>query len=288
MSDLHSISNYDSSYLHISDVHCRAHRSGTGEEEIVDSPRLIFPRRGVFTCHTGHEMLVADSNSVLLFNGGDTYRVSHPSDAGDDCSVLVLPPEVFSEAFRASGQSLQPFPAPLAFIDSQTQYLQRLLHRVLQNDWRDSLAIEEEAGALLERVAHAWTSPAKIHTTSSGQRRLVEQVRSLLASQPEARLTLQQIAQQVHCSPYYLSRLFRAEAGSSLHQYRLQLRLATALERMSQGEDNLSRLALDLGFDSHSHFSASFKRFFGSSPSQAREQLTTARCRELSKILIAS
>ena len=47
------------------------------------------------------------------------------------------------------------------------------------------------------------------------------------------------------------------------------VRLRASLDRVAAGED-LSALAFDLGFSSHSHFSASFRRAFGVTPSRVR------------------
>ncbi len=63
--------------------------------------------------------------------------------------------------------------------------------------------------------------------------------------------------------------------GVSLHRYLMQLRLARALVELPHAED-LAALALALGFSSHSHFSAAFRRAFGCTPSQFRQ---TARGR---------
>ena len=49
--------------------------------------------------------------------------------------------------------------------------------------------------------------------------------------------------------------------------YQLQLRLARALDLLAQYDD-LTTLSLDLGFSSHSHFSAAFRQAYGRSPSQ--------------------
>jgi AraC-like DNA-binding protein len=77
------------------------------------------------------------------------------------------------------------------------------------------------------------------------------------------------------------------ETGSSIHQYRLQLRLGIALERLAGGEVDLARLAVDLGFAHHSHFSACFRRVYGYTPGQARSTLTRARLAQLRRILTA-
>jgi AraC-like DNA-binding protein len=55
-----------------------------------------------------------------------------------------------------------------------------------------------------------------------------------------------------------------------LHQYLTQLRLAHALDALPSTSD-LTQLALDVGFSSHSHFTSRFRRAFGTTPSRFRE-----------------
>jgi AraC family transcriptional regulator len=71
-------------------------------------------------------------------------------------------------------------------------------------------------------------------------------------------------------SPFHLAHLFRDDTGLSVHQYLLRLRMALALRRLGDDETSLSRLALDLGFSSHSHFTACFRRQFNASPAEIR------------------
>ena len=58
-------------------------------------------------------------------------------------------------------------------------------------------------------------------------------------------------------------------AATELHAYRDQLRLQGALPRLAAGED-ITRVALDLGYSSHSHFTWAFRRRFGVPPSSVR------------------
>ena len=55
-----------------------------------------------------------------------------------------------------------------------------------------------------------------------------------------------------------------------LHRYLTRLRLRAALERLAGGANDLTALALDLGFSSHSHFADAFRREFGRTPSAVR------------------
>ena len=90
---------------------------------------------------------------------------------------------------------------------------------------------------------------------------------------PSAPHRIQDVAAEFGVSPFHLSRVFRAETGVSVHQYLLRIRMKEALSRLQAGEPLLSRLALDLGFSSHSHFTETFRRHFGESPAQVRAAL---------------
>ena len=62
-----------------------------------------------------------------------------------------------------------------------------------------------------------------------------------------------------------LTRLFRQETEMSFAEWRQQVRLMEALTRLAAGEP-VTTVALDLGYDSPSAFSAMFRRIMGISP----------------------
>ncbi len=98
----------------------------------------------------------------------------------------------------------------------------------------------------------------------------IDAVRERLAGDVGASASLAAIARDAGLSPFHLARRFRARTGTSLHQYRLALRLAAAQARLLDGADDLTHLALDLGFASLAHFSAAFRHAYGRSPSSVR------------------
>ena len=65
----------------------------------------------------------------------------------------------------------------------------------------------------------------------------------------------------------YLTQVFQQVEGIPLYRYQLRLRLARALDLLDRYHD-LAALALDLGFSSHSHFSAAFRQAYGRAPSE--------------------
>ena len=67
----------------------------------------------------------------------------------------------------------------------------------------------------------------------------------------------------------------------------LHERLAQALDAVLDGGDDLTSIALDAGFASHSHFTARFRGFFGCTPAALRRAATAAEIAELRKIVTA-
>jgi AraC family transcriptional regulator len=110
-------------------------------------------------------------------------------------------------------------------------------------------------------------------------RALVDAILLRLVSDPSGRHSLAQLGRELGISPFQVARLFREQTGSSVRQYLIRLRLAVALERLAEGERNLSALAADLGFASHSHFTTTFRRVIGETPGRLRERLTARSSR---------
>jgi AraC-like DNA-binding protein len=103
-------------------------------------------------------------------------------------------------------------------------------------------------------------------------RRMLRRAKEFVEANFSAALRLGDVARAVNASPAYLTDVFRRAEGISLHRYIVQLRLARALVELPEATD-LTTLALDLGFSSHSHFASAFRRAFGCTPSEFRESM---------------
>jgi AraC family transcriptional regulator len=111
---------------------------------------------------------------------------------------------------------------------------------------------------------------AQINLTE-GRRKLAARAKRVLWSDPQRRWTLTAIAAEVGVSPVYLTQVFRQVEGIPLYRYQLRLRLARALDLLSRYDD-LTRLSMDLGFSSHSHFTSAFRRAYGRTPVQFQRE----------------
>lgn len=135
-----------------------------------------------------------------------------------------------------------------------------------------SLEVEEVVLVLFDAVAaefagaHGAREPAGV-VAARRRRRLVDRVRERISERPGSTEGLDQIARAAGGSVHHLCRVFRAECGLTVHEYRQRQRLGRALARMRRGRHDLTELALELGYSSHSHFSRVFRRYLGVSPS---------------------
>jgi AraC-like DNA-binding protein len=93
---------------------------------------------------------------------------------------------------------------------------------------------------------------------------------ALLAAPGDQR-TLREWAQSVNASERTVARLFQSETGLSFGAWRQQARLLEAMGRLGSGAP-VTQVALDLGYDSVSAFSAMFRRAAGASPSAYRHR----------------
>jgi AraC family transcriptional regulator len=282
MSDRRSDLVFESSLVRVFDVTCHSPQSGCSDEEWCSVTQIVVPRRGVFLLHHRDVPIVADPNTALVFSIGETYQVSHPVDGGDQCTVLVFRPELVDDAFGR-------VEARHRTIYAATQLSIHVLTHMMATGVTDRLEAEESAVLVLNALAEDFgsSSPLSRQQVSEFQQRRVEEVRALLASQPTDPWHLESIARTVYCSPFHLARQFRTVTGESIARYLLRLRLALALDRLAQGETDMARLAVELGFAHHSHFSARFRSVFGATPTAVRNALTYRRFQQMSKIVTA-
>lgn len=314
---------YEGDIVDVADARCRPHDRSCGGEEHSTATTLVFARRGVFVRHVGKNATVADPNGVLFFRRGETYRVSHPVEGGDDCTSLRFAPALLADAFAHYQPGVRDHPedpvnAARVPLGSQTllavQRLRGVLRKrpirnrgegtsVLQSASAPRsaglslLALEESALGILDAVARDAARFQDGGTLEYGRksredtlrahRDLCERTRIVLSAMITGPVRLGAVAQRVHSSPFHLTRAFHHYAGLPMHRFLTRLRLGAAVEHLAEGEEDLARLAMSLGFSSHAHFSAAFQRAFGLSPRALREELAMRKLRQLSKKLKA-
>ena len=87
----------------------------------------------------------------------------------------------------------------------------------------------------------------------------------------EEKLSLNDIANYLGYSPFYVSRMFSQIMGISIVSYVRMRKLQFAFSSLQKSKTILE-VAYQYGFESHEGFTRSFKRFFGFSPKVIKDQ----------------
>ena len=252
----------------IRDVVCGGACRHESAEEHARATELVFPYRGVYVRHLGRNDAVAEANQALFFNAGESYRVTHPVEGGDACLSLEIAEPLLREL--VPGEQVRDG-GPLAFrrqrrrIDPRAQALVAILRHGLSRNVAETLEAETLVLTLVRRALGERTSHAA--GASPGRQKLVDRAKLVLSADLARRWTLAEVAVEVGVSPVYLTQVFHQVEGIPLYRYQLRLRLARALDLLGRYDD-LTMLGLDLGFSSHSHFSAAFRQAYGRTPAE--------------------
>lgn len=244
---------------------------------------FVFPRESVWICHEGATPFVADPNTATYYNRGQCYARRRLSGRGDHCDWFALEASAVAETLAAHEPSAldrpsAPFPFTHGPSDERSYLRQRSVFAHVSREARpDRLFVEDTVLSVLGAVTKlAYERRGTEPRPTSMTRRDVdasEAARDVIARRFRQDLSLASIARDVGVSVFHLARVFRQRTGFSLHEYRTQLRLRTALERLAVSGGDLVDIALDLGFSSHSHFTSTFRRSFGVTPSAVRASL---------------
>jgi len=251
----------------VRDVRCRHLPGAASAPAICGSAALVLVRRGCFTRRVNGRAEVLCPSTGYLQRPGQEETFQHPGADGDECTVLSLEDDLFAELFgeQVEPQSELPLPATLAV-------LHRRILAATDRDARAEIALDLATQAA--QLSHRHAAGLRRRGLTPAQRQLVIAARESLAADPAQSLT--SLAAQLAVSGHHLSRVFSRATGRGIARHRIELRIVAALQQLQAGEDNLARLAADLGFADHAHLTRTLRRHTDSTPSALRHELHPA------------
>jgi AraC family transcriptional regulator len=98
----------------------------------------------------------------------------------------------------------------------------------------------------------------------------LKQAKALVHARFTEKLTLDQIASEAGVHPIHLASVFRKQYQCTVGEYVRALRIEYACREIAKGKTPLAIIALEAGFANQGHFSTTFKRQTGLTPSAYR------------------
>jgi AraC-like DNA-binding protein len=273
---------YAGGVIRVGTFRCAADHPRFQDSGPISDFNVVFPRGAWYIQHEGEAAFLASPLVSPVYNDGQRY-VRRPLTAGNgsgarsDWIALASPAEVADlvAAFDPAvvERPRRPLPFSCAPAPRRTYWRQRwLVDRLLAAPPIDGLQVEEEAFAIFADVVRAGfedlptTRPRRV---PHADREIYEAACAVLVRRFREPLLLADLSSELSVSVSRLCQVFRGR-GDSVHRTLVELRLRAALEPVLDGDGDLTGVALDLGFSSHSHFTAAFRRAFRMTPSQAR------------------
>ena len=147
-------------------------------------------------------------------------------------------------------------------------------HLNLGHDPSD-LALSELILGFTEELARELSTPSdEPQTPVPCSRRLgllkLNILRDYMWDNIDRNITLAELAQQVHLSPFHFSRSFKQETRTTPHQALLRIRVQKARALLPQNQ-TLTEIAYRCGFSDQAHFTRVFKAHTGFTPKQFRK-----------------
>jgi AraC-like DNA-binding protein len=249
----------------VNDIWCSCGASGYERRELTLDPALVIVRRGAFWRRTSAGAVLVDAGFAYFAAPDVEEEFAHPHDGGDDDTAIVVSRSVLAQLDVSEEQ----LPLRPVVVDAPARTLLGALRRDLLGQvgdhWQE-LALDLFA-VLLAAPRGGRPAPPRRRSRVS-RRQLVDRAREALII--DTTLTVPELGRLLDCSPHHLSRVFRAETGTTISAHRVRLRARAASERIAQGESNLARLAADLGFSDHSHLTRTLVRDTGETPTAIR------------------
>lgn len=132
-------------------------------------------------------------------------------------------------------------------------YLIQVLCLLLRFDQQEELSDEHHM------KGYEFKSPNKTY--------VVQQIMKYMESHYREKISLDQIAENMYLSPFYISKLFKSETGDTPINYLISLRMEKAKELLDRNPSlSIQEAAAQVGYEDAYHFSKLFKKYFGLSP----------------------
>ncbi len=170
----------------------------------------------------------------------------------------------------------------MASIDPMVSFRHRELERSLADISREVARPDN----LFDMLAEGWTMQALAHLSRRRGTSSIEQPRSFgglsrtnrsrvedhIRAHLSETITLTDLARLTGLTTRHLSRAFRASFSETPMQYVVALRMDQAARMLTGTRAPITQVALDCGFSHPQHFSSSFNKMIGCSPSEFRRR----------------
>ncbi len=150
-------------------------------------------------------------------------------------------------------------------IDIMNLFSVKFTYSDYMNSYKDVRSLTE----CISYIIHAIKDNSSADVAKGDVQRAIEYI---LANISNA-ISVKDVANYVHLSPEYFSKLFKKEMGENVKNYILRIKVDVAKDLLENPNIPISMVATELGYNNFSHFTQMFKKHEDVTPSEYRNRI---------------
>ena len=104
--------------------------------------------------------------------------------------------------------------------------------------------------------------------------KVVEEMKDIISKKYSDKLTMEDIASQVHFHPVYAGTIFKQVTGKTFLQYLIEYRIQKAMELLQSTDFKVFEISEMVGYWNRSYFTLAFKEYAGMTPKEYRDKFS--------------
>lgn len=244
-----------------------------------DFPEIGIILEGSGTYHYNDEFVPVQAGDVLIFNPGVGHESVIDSPEERRMEFFVGFTNVQFTGMRKNHIDLRDG-VTLLHTQGKTR---RTIARLCEEMDKENLArnpgwyfmLKSSLTQLLLTIVREQMEPRESAGENAAEpvekKHVAGQIADYLDEHYAERISLDMIAEKMYLSPYYISKIFKAEIGESPIHYLIRVRMERAKELLKEDASlPIAEIAERVGYEDVYHFSKLFKKAYGMPPSKCR------------------
>lgn len=276
VADIHTL--FTSDFYRIVDFKCRCVDCNTSKPEYSDSFCISFVRTGNFLFNVFRNSFDSYTGCVLVTKPGYERTVTHVHTVPDECTIFDFKTGFYQALLEYYGGAQffrsNDLHSTLVKTSPETEFLHyQILRRVLAREGTkleiDQLVMEV-AHKILENII-PYKADEKINARlKRNHLATIERAKAYITAHFTNDISLTEIADHCHVSPFHFSRIFKTFTLTAPHQFLLSVRLKQAELLLRNTTMPVMDIAFSSGFNSIEHFTSAFSNRYKVPPAQFR------------------
>lgn len=275
--DIHTL--YTSDFYRIVDFKCRCVDCKTSRPEYSENFSISFVRKGNFLFNVFRNSLDSYTGCVLITKPGYERTVTHVHTVPDECTILDFRTSFFGALVEQTGLSFffdNDVHSTLVKTSPETEFLHFHIMRLVLTGSGSKLEIDQCVMEVIDKVLSGDLGYRPDHAINPRLKKnhlvTIERAKEYLTHHFTSDISLMEVADYCHVSPFHFSRLFKTFTASSPHQFLLTLRLKNAEMLLANTALPVADVAFSSGFNSIEHFTAAFSKRYECPPAKFRDR----------------